>query len=269
MHISRLFIYPVKSCAPVEVDRLHFDQYGPVGDRRFMVVSPEGRFLTQRQLPQMAFIRPSLTVTDSHKIETLTLSAGDVSPLHISLTALDNIELTVTVWKDSLAATDCGDVAAEWLSSLLGKPCRLVMLQEGSQRQVSLKRAKPGRFVGFADGYPLLVTTQASIDYISAQVGREVAIERFRPNVLVAGDFAAFSELKWQAIECAEGRVELVKPCERCVIPTRDLETQQREADVLEALKQHCRVDGKIIFGQNGIDHGLAEIRVGDTLTAV
>lgn len=269
MHISRLFIYPVKSCAPVEVDRLHFDQYGPVGDRRFMVVNPEGKFLTQRQLPKMAFIQPSVQINNSHQIETLTLSAKDVSPLHVSVNTLKTDKLSVTVWKDSLQATDCGDEAAEWLSELLGKPCRLVMLPDDSQRQVSLKRAEPGRYVGFADGYPLLVTTEASIDFISAEVGREIAIERFRPNVLVAGDITAFSELKWQALEFAQGGVKLVKPCERCVIPTRNLETQEREADVLEVLKQHCRIDGKIIFGQNGIEYDLAEIRVGETLRAV
>ena len=88
MHISRLFIYPVKSCAPVEVDRLHFDQYGPVGDRRFMVVNPEGKFLTQRQLPKMAFIQPSVEINNSHQIETLTLSAKDVSPLHVPVNTL-------------------------------------------------------------------------------------------------------------------------------------------------------------------------------------
>lgn len=269
MHISRLFIYPVKSCAPVEVDRLHFDQYGPAGDRRFMVVGMDGTFLTQRQLPAMAFIQPSVEFDDAHRVKILTLSAADTMPLHVEISELNVNDRMVTVWKDSLAATDCGDEAAAWLSSLLGQPCRLVMLPADSQRQVSLKRAEPGRYVGFADGYPLLVTTQASLDFISDQVGRDIAIERFRPNVMIDGGMAPFAELEWQVLEFESGRIALVKPCERCVIPTRNPETQEREADMLDALKEHCRIDGKIIFGQNGIEYNLVDVRVGETLRAV
>ncbi|WP_430462277.1 MOSC domain-containing protein [Thalassolituus sp. LLYu03] len=255
--VSRLFIYPIKSCAGVEVSSLSFDQCGPVGDRRFMVVNLEGRFLTQRTHPAMAFIRPQYV--DGH----LLVSASDRPQLTISPEDAGEV-LTVSVWDDSVAGADCGDTAAAWFSAALNTPCRLVRVFAGTERQVNRKYAQEGEWVGFADGYPVLVTLQESLDVLSSAVGRTVEIERFRPNVLLSGA-RAFAEREWQSVSVAGGRLDLCKPCERCVIPTRNLTTQQREADVLDALKQHCRLDGKIIFGQNALVRGIGELVVGQS----
>ena len=268
MHISRLFIYPIKSCAPVELKKLEFDKFGPKGDRRFMLVNPSGKFLTQRQLPEMARITPTLLWDENDQLTGLQLAAPGQPDIEISLDHIDHTTIEVSVWKDSLVADDCGDEVARWLSEFLQKECRLVVLPEDSQRQVNLKRAEAGRYVGFADGYPLLVVTQASLDMISTRVGRDVAVERFRPNVVVAGS-EPLAERQWQKLELAQGHLALVKPCERCVIPTRDINTLEREADVLDVLKADFRIDNKIIFGQNAIEYGVSELSVGESIRAV
>lgn len=265
MYISQLFIYPIKSCAPVSVESLVFDRFGPQGDRRFMLVDERGKFLSQRQLPQMANIQPDIVWNEAGQMQAINLST-ETGQCQVELQSLSQ-RIEVTVWKDSLEALDCGDAVSEWLSGFLGRRCRLVMLPEDSQRQVSLKRAEVGRYVGFADGYPLLVVNQASLDYFSEKIDRPMAVERFRPNVVVSGEeLVAFSELKWQRLNLLQGTLKLVKPCERCVIPTRDLQTLEREKDVLSVLRKDCLVDGKMIFGINAIDYDVEKMCVGDEL---
>ena len=267
MIISRLFIYPIKSCAPVEVDQLGFDDFGPRGDRRFMLVDEQGKFLSQRQLPVMARIQPALRWRENGELAGLLISAPGQDDFELVLST-DLSSREVTVWKDTLLARDCGDPVADWFSAFLQRRCRLVQLPANSQRQVSLKRAPLGRYHAFADGYPLLVVTQASLDHLSQQVGRDVAVERFRPNVVVTGAEQPFAELSWKRLGLERGYLDLVKPCVRCVVPTRGMDTLEREADVLEALKQSFRVDGQIVFGQNAIDYDVTELAVGDSLMA-
>ncbi len=258
--VSRLFIYPIKSCAPVEVEQLVFDEYGPAGDRRFLLVDEQGNFITQRQQPKMAHIYPVPGET------LLRVEAADQPALLVPLSDADAPCKAVTVWSDTLAAEDCGDEAADWFSSVLGIRCRLVRLPQNSQRQVDLRYADPGQWVSFADGFPVLVATESSLAALSDCIGRPLAIERFRPNIVVSG-VGAFTERRWQALEHKDGLQDIRKPCQRCVIPTRNMETLEREGDVMDALKAFCRIDGKIIFGQNALVSGLQRLCVGDELT--
>ncbi|MCY0966574.1 MOSC domain-containing protein [Parathalassolituus penaei] len=257
--ITGLFVYPVKSCAGMSVDSLELSAEGVVGDRRYMIVAPDGRFLTQRQLPAMAWIIPrwsegQLVLGFDGKGECVE-GVGD--------------EQLVTVWRDEVIARDCGDEMAAWLESVLGRPCRLVKMPETTHRQVDLRYAEEGELVGFADGFPLLVTSETSLAAISREWGKPLQMERFRPNVVINGGDAGFEELVWRRLDVSDGSLLLVKPCERCVIPQRDPVTQVRDADLLPVLQQLCTVDGKIIFGQNAIARGLSSLQVGQRLTVV
>ena len=265
MKITRLFIYPIKSCAAVEVEQLTFDQNGPVGDRRYMLVDNNGRFLTQRTLPAMAHIYPrieeNVLIVDAEGQPTLRVTGQRAAD--------GGRQLDVSVWKDSLPAQDCGDEAAAWFEAVLGRACRLVQLSDNTQRQVNRKYAEAGEWVGFADGYPLLVTTEESLDVLSQAVGRPLDMLRFRPNIVLAGA-PAFAEQTWQALNSENGGlIKITKPCERCVIPTRDIATQQREGDMLAVMKQHCLIDGKIIFGQNALARKVSQLTIGELLTPV
>lgn len=260
MNISRLFIYPIKSCAGIDVDALTFDLHGPCHDRRYVVVKPNGDFLTQRQLPSMAWIKP--TIED----DGLRIAAPGMAGVYLSARQSGR-RLQVRIWRDKLEGDDCGDDIANWLSEYLKTPSRLMRLPQDSRRRVDADYVPQEQWVGYADGFPLLVINQASVDFLSAQLGREFALERFRPNVVVSGAKSEFAERDWQWLHLQSGgELQLVKPCERCVIPTRDIITQARESDALNVLINHCRIDGRIIFGQNAILTGTKELKVGQKL---
>jgi len=261
MQISELFIYPVKSCAGVAVDELIFDRDGPIGDRRFVITDLAGDFVTQRETPKMAHILPVLTES------SLQLSFGpDTSPLvTLPITGEDS---RVRVWGDEVAGIDCGDDMAHWLSQLLEKECRLKALPEDNKRRADTKYAPDNVGVSYADGFPLLVINQASLDILSRESGVDVVAARFRPNVVVTGAGEAFAERSWTRLSGEAGELLVVKPCERCVIPLRDPETLERTKEVQQALVAHCRIEGKIIFGQNAVFDG-ESLSVGMTLSAV
>lgn len=266
MFISRLFIYPIKSCAPVEVEYLAFDRFGPVGDRRFLVVDTDGRFLTQREHSDMAFLRPVITA------DGLRLSGcgprSEVSPFNL-VAPESNDKVTVTVWRDQMQAIDCGDEVAAWVSDFLDQPCRLVRMPDDHQRPVKGSQEYPipeGTQVVYADGAPLLVITEESIAALSDAAGMDVDLLRFRPNIVVSEAGEAFAERGWRTLSAADGgELIMAWPCERCVVPTRDPGTQQRTPEVMTALKDLCRIDGKIIFGQNALFSG-ESLTVGEAL---
>ena len=247
--VTDLMIYPIKSCAGIAVEQLMFDDIGPRHDRRYMVVQPDGRFLTQRQLPIMSKIVPELVIDGL----VLTLVGQDEVGSCVVLQPDQTEWLDTQVWKDKVRGLDCGDQVADWLELVLGRPARLVFMPDDVVRPVDPEFARSTDRVGFADGFPLLVTHQASADFLSEQLGRRLEMARFRPNVVVSGGLA-FDELNWRYLEDESGSsLHLVKPCTRCVIPLRNLDSLEREDDVTELLSAHCRIGKKIIFGQNAL----------------
>lgn len=262
MHISQLFIYPVKSCAGIQVSELTFDESGPVGDRRFVVVNSDGEFITQREISRMAKIQPTLTAN------TLVLhlnDSADSSLLQsdISITLSQRGPLSrVRIWRDEMLGNDCGDEVAAWLSEALGVECRLMSLPERNLRCADDAYAPTKTGVSYADGFPLLVVSQASLNALSERAGTYVDVRRFRPNVVIGGVGEAYSELNWQRLlfeDTSENKevLTMVKPCERCIIPTRDPDTLERSDGVIQALKDQCRINGRMIFGQNAVYNGV------------
>jgi len=261
MKISRLFVYPVKSCAGIEVDALSFDENGPQGDRRFVIASPEGDFLTQRELPAMARIQPRF------ERDELVLSYPERAEIRVSMKSSSEPQ-RVRIWSDEVTGVDCGDNVSVWLTDILGQTVRLFMLPDNNPRRADSQYAPKDTAVGYADGFPLLIVTQESLDALSELAKLPVDVRRFRPNVVVEGGASAFVERGWSALNTDNGeQLTLVKPCERCVIPTRDPDTLERSPEVVSALKALCRLDGQIIFGQNALFTG-KRLGVGEALFA-
>ena len=166
--LSALYRYPIKSSAAESLERVALDALGVVGDRRWMAVDTEtGRFFTQRLLPQLGRIQARWAAP-----EVLRLNAPGMSELSLEVPAADANLRGVTVWRDTLQAPDAGDAAADWLTRFLGRPTRLVHIPEARARQVDTGYAEPGQKVHFADGFPLLLIGQASLDDLSQRVGR-------------------------------------------------------------------------------------------------
>ncbi|WP_228896286.1 MOSC domain-containing protein [Acidovorax sp. Leaf73] len=272
--IARLFVYPVKSCAGIEVQQAVLTDTGLDLDRAWMVVDAEGMFVTQRTLPRMALIRPQL------KGDEMVLRAPGMLALHVAIDAVE-APATVTVWRDTVPAWDMGAVAAQWFTDFLGQPCRLVRFDPEYRRLSSMEWTggveAPNQF---ADGFPLLLASQASMDELNVRLqaaGHAAAgIERFRPNVVLAGvDAHDEDRVDLVRVDAQEGEIHLqpVKPCSRCPIPDIDPATAESNpsvGDTLRTYRKDQRLDGAITFGMNAIvRQGAGQmLRVGQRVAA-
>jgi uncharacterized protein YcbX len=271
--IARLFVYPIKSCAGVELNEAVLTETGLDLDRAWMVVDSEGEFVSQRELPRMALVKVQL------KHYEVILRAPGMLALHL---AIDGVEapVKVRVWDDAVNAYDMGDIAAQWFSDFLGQQLRLVRFDPDHRRLSSLKWTGGAEALNqFSDAFPLLVTSEGSLDELNRRLVAAghgaVGIERFRPNIVLAA-MEAHDEDRLAMIRIeAEREVQLrpVKPCARCPIPNIDPKTGESAPyvnDTLQAYRKNVVVDGAVTFGMNaivvqGIDQTL---RVGQAVTA-
>lgn len=274
-HVARLFVYPVKSCAGVALEEALVAPTGIALDRTWMVVDEHGVFLTQRQWPRMALVRPRIVRGG------VALDAPGMATLRLALDAPGACR-QVRVWRDTLQAIDVGNAPAHWFSAFLGQPGLRVVRFDPAQRRLSDLTWTGGvqAVNQFVDGYPFLVIGEASLGGLNARLGAgghaAIGIERLRPNLLLGGieahDEDHLAELR---IATAEGDVVLrpVKPCVRCPIPNIDPQTATSSPEVLATLSQYradARMDGGLTFGMNAIIlRGVGcTLRVGDAVAA-
>ena len=255
IRISSLSIYPVKSCREVKLSSSRVDDFGLQNDRRWMVVDENGVMLTQRRIARMCLIQPELTETG------LLLSASTMDSINIK-TPRENDRSIVTVWDDQCQAIDAGDEAAYWLSSFLSVTCRLVYFPNDEFRQVDLDYANEGDKTAFSDGFPLLLISQASLDDLNQRLDTPISMSRFRPNIVVQG-CEPYAEDSWKKIRIGDITCRVVKPCSRCVIPSINIETAEKEAEPTKTLVSYRKRDNKIFFGQNVISEMKGTVEVG------
>jgi uncharacterized protein YcbX len=271
--LTGLFIYPVKSLRGCAVPVAELDAMGFVGDRRFLVVDPTGKFLTQRVLPGMARITAQLSAG------ALSLSAEGAGQVSVPTASDPAAPLrTVSVWKhEGLQAEDCGDTAAAWLSDFLATPVRLVRAGARFHRPVTKSAAQPGDLVHFGDAEPLLIIGQASLDQLNDRIqengGTPVPMDRFRPNIVVNGS-APFAEDSWAKLRIGSVVLRNGGPCARCIVTTTDQLTGEREGKeplkTLATFRRDATDPTDVNFGMNLINETKrGTIRVGDEVTPV
>lgn len=255
LQVSGLSIYPVKSCSGINIATSKVEAFGLTGDRRWMVIDEQGVMLTQRKFSSMCLI----------KVETsnngLVLKHSRKQTLNIEVPSADK-QVLVKVWKDQCLSYDAGDEAANWLSEVLDTHCRLVYFPDDGFRQVDLDFAEQGDKTAFSDGFPLLLISQASLDELNSRLVKPVSMNRFRPNIVVEG-CEPFAEDSWKKIQVGNIIYRIVKPCSRCVIPSINLETAEREKEPTQTLLAYRKKNNKIFFGQNVIAEGQGEVSVG------
>jgi uncharacterized protein YcbX len=278
--ILSLHIYPLKSCAGIDLNESSIDRAGLAHDRRWMLIGDDGAFMTQRQWPDMALIRTAITA------QALRLSAPGMSDLDVALdgSGLESGPEDVTVWKDTIAARRESEAAGRWFSEFLRNPCRLYKVDASARRPAKLDwvsrwtEAHPdlaGSFAGdhhfgFADGFPLLVANQASLDDLNARLRAKgatpVPMDRFRPNIVVQGEWEPFEEDHTAMIVAAGVKMAFVKPCTRCSIPDIDQRTAQRYDEPGRTLAGYRNLEIGVVFGQNAILDAPAgaRLKVGD-----
>lgn len=271
--IARLFVYPIKSCAGVELADCALAETGLALDRAWMVVDGQGDFVTQRQLPRMALVQVQLLA------QAMALRAPGMPVLHLAFDALQS-PCRVRVWKDEVPAWDMGTQAAQWFSDFLGQRLRLVRFDPGHRRLSSMKWTGGLEAVNqFADGYPVLVASQASLDGLNVRLAAAghapVGMERFRPNLVLSGLDAHGEDHLGDIRIAADLPVTLrtVKPCSRCPIPDIDPRTAQSSPEVGDTLQAYRRLEvvgGAVAFGMNAIvrDGAGAVLRVGQAVDA-
>lgn len=256
--ISGLYIYPIKSLSGIAVSEAVVEAKGLRYDRRFMLVTPDGRFITQRATPQMALLDvaidgTTLRVWHRHQPnDTLEI------PLTVAEGDGDYETIAVDIWDShGVPAITFSAEADQWFSRVLDMPCRLVYMPDATYREVDTKYARNNDAVSFADGYPYLLIGQASLDELNRRVSstddesvKPLEMRRFRPNIVVEGS-RPYEEDSWQQFNINNIDFYGVKPCARCVLTTIDPETAQKGKEPLRTLATYRTWNKKILFGQN------------------
>ena len=255
--VARLRIHPVKGARGFDVEDMEFDEMGPRFDRRWMVVGPDGTFVSQRGTPRLATVRPGVDG------DTLTLEAPGVDALTVPVAPQGN-PIRVGVWSSVVDVRTVAPEADAWLSSVLGSPHRLVFMGDRDIRNTDPAYAD-GHRVSFADGYPALLISLGSVDELARRAGRAIPLERFRPNIVISGE-RPHEEDFWRSFSIGGLRFGGVKLCARCKVTTTDQESGARDPDrePLRTLARYRRIESMVYFGLNVVHHGTGRILLGD-----
>jgi uncharacterized protein YcbX len=255
--VESVHVYPVKSCAGVAPHEALLVETGFDLDRAWMVTDPDFEFVSQRELPRMALVQPTL------KGEEMILRAPGMLALHVALDRVD-APCTAQVWNDRVAAFDMGPLCAQWFTDFLGRPLRLVRFDPEQRRLADRKwTGAIEAETSLQDGYPLLVASVASLAEVNRRLAAAgeapVTMARFRPSIVLDGlDAHGEDHLDEIVIETGDGpvRLKVVKPCGRCPIPDVDPATGisgHAVGDVLQQYRADARLGGAVTFGMNAV----------------
>ncbi len=261
MTLSEIWVYPVKSLGGIRLTKALTEEKGLQYDRRWMIIDDENVFITQRVYQKMALIDVAL-LENGLKIFLRSDPADAVTVPYKPVTALP---VTVKVWDDAADALTVSDEADQWLSRQLGLNLRLVMMPESTERKADPRYAQHDENVSFADGFPYLVISQASLDDLNSRLAEPITMRRFRPNLVISGT-EPFAEDQWKHISIGNLHFEVVKPCARCVLTTINPETAEKGPEPLKTLASYRRAGHKILFGQNVTARDFGELKEGDPL---
>lgn len=263
--LHSIHVHPLKAARGIAPDEAVVEPWGLAGDRRWVLVNETGKVITQRPHPRMA-----LAAAEPMPGGGLVLSAPGREPLAVPMPAPVGTT-TVEIWRDKVEGVLADSAAHAWFTDYLGFDVRLVHLDDpATRRPIDPEYAHPGETVSFADGYPLLVTTMASLDALNALISQgdhpdegPLPMNRFRPNVVVSGT-DAWAEDDWRRIAIGEVTFRVAKACGRCVVTTTDQGTAERGREPLPTLGRHRRFGDKLVFGQNLVPESVGTVRIGD-----
>ena len=264
MKIAEIRIYPVKALRGGSHEAAFVEPWGLAGDRRWMVVDRNNRFLTQREHHHMALIRAEMTsggvriTAGSRTIEVA--EPGEEAPVSV-----------VAVWRDQFLARTASDEAASFLSDAVGIECHLVWMHDPRARRTDPAFAPADSTVNFADGFPVLLGSLSSVEDLNRRLPSPITIGRFRPNLIVESA-SPWEEDGWRRVCAGDVEFAVVKPCDRCMVTTIDPDTGERadKTEPLRTLAQFRRdVSGGVMFGQNLVPLTSGTVRAGDELVVL
>ncbi len=262
MNLSSLHIYPVKACGGIQAMEWELDIFGFRYDRRWMVVTPRGLCLTQRDYPRLALIR--LALADTY----LSLDAPGMSTHRLDPSPARGEVTNVQVWDDVCTGWLVDSTADRWFTSFLGAEVRLAWMPPVTIRPADPQYVHGPTRVSFADAFPFLLIGAASLLELNRRLDTPLPMNRFRPNLVVSGA-PPFAEDGWRRIRIGSVEFEVVKPCARCMVTTLDQQTATGSQEPLRTLATYRGVNGEVMFGQNAIHLGQGRLRAGDTVEAL
>jgi len=265
MKVTEINIYPIKSTRRIALQQSAVLPRGLPWDRRWMLVDAAGGFITARQYPRLTMVQTAF------KDDVLQVSAEGRRNLQLPVQPPEVRITSVTVWQDTCDAVLAGAEADAWFSDCLGFSCRLVQMTDELVRTVDPDYGQAGDEVSFADGFPLLLISEASLNDLNGRLQTPVSMRRFRPNLVVDGE-GAYQEDQWRRIRVGDVEFEGVKNCSRCVFTTIDPDTGVKDPhkEPLRTLSSYRRQpQGGVYFGQNLIPRSGGVIHVGDRVESL
>ena len=259
--LTNVTTYPIKSTQGISLNNALVKETGLELDRHFVITDLNGKFITGRTKSALVLVKSNITATG------LILNAPGMPELSITYNNFSNKYQNVQVWNDEISAQHCSNEIDQWFSMYLNFSCRFYYLGEHSHREVTGLDHK----LSFADGYPLLLISEASLEALNAKLEHPVAMAQFRPN-LVVSQCLEFAEDGWHKIRIGEVFFEIVKPCSRCIFTTVNEITGKRnkQKEPLSTLKKFRQAkDNEIYFGQNLIALNEGTIKIGDKVEII
>jgi uncharacterized protein YcbX len=255
--LSGVYVYPIKSCGGISLASANLGTTGFVHDRRWMLVDEVGKFMSQRRHPRMALISPHLAP------DRLVVRAPGMPDLEVPLGREHEERVDVEVWGDAQRGEPIGGYADRWFGRFLGSSCRLVRKPEDDVRPVDSAYARGDDQTSFADGFPLLLISEASLEDLNRRLKSPVPMNRFRPNLAVRG-CGPYAEDGWEEVRAGGAVFRVAEPCPRCAITTVDQGSGERGKEPLKTLATYRKAQGEVLFGRNLIHTSLGTVRVGD-----
>lgn len=259
MRLSGLFVYPIKACAGIALQSADVVARGLADDRRYLLVDRSGTFITQRTVPSLCLVKVAFAG------EQLLISAAGKPALLLPRSLAPDAShplRSYRVWDDAGQALE-HPAGSRWFSQLLNDEVSLLYMPDSERRQVNPRRARPGDIVSFADAYPLLLLSEASLADLNQRLDQPVEMRRFRPNLVITG-CEAYAEDGFAELSIGGLTFRGVKRCERCVVTTVDPDTAQQGKEPLRTLAGYRQSDGKVWFGMNLIHDACGTLHVGD-----
>lgn len=258
MTLTAIGLYPLKGARGGAVQDAAVTPRGLAGDRLWMIVDAQGKFVSQRSHPELALLE----------------TAGRQDSLELSLPGRPTLacpvpdgarRLDVGIWADTVDAADAGDEAAAWVSDVIGMPCRLVYQDDPMSRPIPSPKGREGDVVSFADGSPVLLCGEAALADLNARLDAPLPMDRFRPNLVFDGG-APFAEDGFGRLSVGEVIFRNTGPCARCTVTTVDQTTGDRGKEPLRTLATYRQQAEGVMFGVNLVPENSGCVRVGEAL---
>jgi len=264
MKLSEIRVYPVKSLSGIFLDKASVNKLGIEKDRLLMLVDDAGNFITQRKFSSLALINTKIND------DSIILSAPYFSDLTIDNLDFLTQKIDVTVWGDKCSAFVAQDRINQWFSKYLGISVQLVKYDMDTPRKSDPDYSRDGDVVSFADGFPLLLISQASLDDLNSRLDSAVTMTNFRPNIVI-DETDAYAEDHWKKIKIGNIEFDLVKTCSRCILTTIDPNTgvKNKDGQPLKELSNYRKEGNKILFGMNLIPRNTGFIHLNDKVELI